>query len=163
MKKVMKVLQTMEKNYKRIHLTEFKKQMIIEGNVPWLRLRRKHLKSEADIELLQSITNLSVKSKWYKHERCPVSWDWRIHQLLLCRGERSVYNIKQSEGDDPVIRELLGNAEYLFIAITPRSTLARSDNTWYGPIYRSNKTKLWTYAKLNCLKQNIFYNETMYI
>ena len=29
----------------------------------------------------------------------------------------------------------LGNAEYSFIAITPRSTLAQSGSTWFGPIY----------------------------
>ena len=46
----------------------------------------------------------------------------------------------------------LENAEYPVIAIAPRSTLARSGSTWKGPIYGSNRTKLCTYAKLNCLK-----------
>ena len=56
------------------------------------------------------------------------------------------YDIKQS--DD----ELPGNEEYLFIAIAPRSTLAWSGSTWYGPIYGSNRTKLCNHVKLNCLK-----------
>ena len=46
----------------------------------------------------------------------------------------------------------LGNAEYPFIAIAHRSTLIQSGSTWKGPTYRSNRTKLYTYAKLNCLK-----------
>ena len=40
----------------------------------------------------------------------------------------------------------LGNAEHPFIAIAPRSTLARSGSTWFGPIYGLNRTKLRTYA-----------------
>ena len=46
----------------------------------------------------------------------PVSLGYRIHQLLLCRGERSSpprnecpgYNTKQSDGDIPVMLELWG-------------------------------------------------------
>ena len=34
----------------------------------------------------------------------------------------------------------LGNAEYSFIAIAPRSTLARSGSTWKGLIYGPNRT-----------------------
>ena len=37
--------------------------------------------------------------------------------------------------------------EYLFIAITPRSTLVRSVSTWQGPIYGSNE--LNSVLKLN--------------
>ena len=49
------------------------------------------------------------------------------HRLLLCRGVRPLnkwpgYDSKQSDGEVPV---MLGNAEYPFIAITPRSVLAR--------------------------------------
>ena len=44
--------------------------------------------------------------------------------------------------------------EYHFIAITLRSTQSSSDKTCYGPFYGSNRTKLSTYAKLNCLKLN---------
>ena len=36
----------------------------------------------------------------------------------------------------------LGNAQYPFIAITPKSTLAWSGSTWWGPICRSNRSKL---------------------
>ena len=40
--------------------------------------------------------------------------------------------------------------EYLFIAIAPRSTLAQSGNSWYGPIYGSNRT-VW---HLICVQTN---------
>ena len=38
------------------------------------------------------------------------------------------------------------NAEYPFIDIASKSTLTRSDSTWLGPIYGSNRT---TYVKSN--------------
>ena len=41
------------------------------------------------------------------------------------------------------------NAEHLFIAIAPLSTLAHSGSTLLGPIHGSNTTKLRSYAKLN--------------
>ena len=34
---------------------------------------------------------------------------------------------------------VLGNMEYPFIAITPRSTLTQSSSTWSGPIYGPNR------------------------
>ena len=43
-----------------------------------------------------------------------------------------------------------GKAEYLFFAIAPRSTLARSGSTWWSPSDWSNRSKLCTYAKLSC-------------
>ena len=52
----------------------------------------------------------------------------------------------------------LGNAEYPFIAIALRSILALSGSTWSGPIYGLNRTKLCTYAKLNCLKWSCFWH-----
>ena len=94
---------------------------------------------------------------------CPVGWGCRIHWLHLCRcmnphptNECTGYDTKQSDGEVPVMPELLGNAEYPFIAISPRYTLVQSSNTWLGPIYGSNRTKLHTYAKLNSLKWNCF-------
>ena len=51
----------------------------------------------------------------------------------------------------------LGNAEYPFIAIAPRSTLAQNGSTWQGSIYGSNRPKLHICAKLNCLKRNCFW------
>ena len=51
----------------------------------------------------------------------------------LCRQwvyECPGYDTKQSDAEIPVMLELWGNAEYSFIAITPRSTLARSGSTW---------------------------------
>ena len=47
-----------------------------------------------------------------------------------------------------------GNVEYPFITIAPRSTLARTGSTGKGPIYGFNSSKLYTQAKLNCLKWN---------
>ena len=38
--------------------------------------------------------------------------------------------LKKSEDEFPVILELLGNAEYPFIAIAPRSTQARNGSIW---------------------------------
>ena len=49
--------------------------------------------------------------------------------------------------------EALGNVEYPFIAIAPRPTLARDVAPDKGPIYGLNRTKLHTYAKLNCLSK----------
>ena len=85
---------------------------------------------------------------------CPVGWGCWIHRLLL--NTPTGYDTKQSDGEVPIITWALGNAEYPFIAITPRSTLARSGSPWESPIFGSNRTKLRTYAKLNCLKWNSF-------
>ena len=67
---------------------------------------------------------------------CPVGSGCRIHRLLLCRGVRPPpnecprYDTKQPDGDDTKQPAgALGNAEYPFIAIAPRSTLARSGST----------------------------------
>ena len=35
--------------------------------------------------------------------------------------------------------DVLGNVEYSFIAITPRSSLTGSDSICYGPIYKPNR------------------------
>ena len=40
------------------------------------------------------------------------------------------YDTEQSDGEASVILELLGNVEYFFIPIAPRSTLAQSGSTW---------------------------------
>ena len=72
-------------------------------------------------------------------QTCPVTRGCRIHQLLLCRGVRpfpnecSGYDTKQSDGEVHDT-EILGNADYPFIAIIPRSILARSGSTWLGQI-----------------------------
>ena len=74
---------------------------------------------------------------------CPVSWGCRIHQLLLCCGVRSPpkeclrYDTKQSNGG------ALGNVEYSFIAIAPKSIPTWSGRTWLGPINGLNRTKTW--------------------
>ena len=66
------------------------------------------------------------------------------------------YDTKQSDGEVPVKQEVGGMWSTPFIANATRFTLSRSDNTWYSPIYGSNRTKLLTYAKLNWMKGNYF-------
>ena len=66
---------------------------------------------------------------------CPVGWGYRIHQLFLCRGVRppkwvtwiwhsTIWWWCSSNAG------VLGNADYPFIAITPRSTLTWSSSIW---------------------------------
>ena len=45
-----------------------------------------------------------------------------------------------------------GKCRVPFIAIAPRFTLARSGCTWQGLFCGSNRTELFFYVKLNCLK-----------
>ena len=56
-------------------------------------------------------------------------------------GENSQAKLDISARAGSATSEALGNVEYPFIAITPRSTLTWSGSTWSGPIYRSNRTK----------------------
>ena len=78
--------------------------------------------------------NLNVERYWY----WSVKWSYKaiscpgctIHRQLLCRGVRPhnecpSYDTKQSESAGT-----LENVEHPFIAITPRSTVARSGCTW---------------------------------
>ena len=76
---------------------------------------------------------------------CPVGWDCRIHRLHFCRGVRhpqwvswiwhkTIWSWGSSDA------EALGDAGHPFIAIPPKSNLARDGGTWYGPIYRLNRT-----------------------
>ena len=95
---------------------------------------------------------------------CPVDWSCRIHWLHLCKevrppstNEYPGYDTKQSDGEVPVILELWG------MRGTP-SLLSLSDPLWPGMvapdshIYGPNRTKLCTYAKLNCLTSNCFWH-----
>ena len=50
------------------------------------------------------------------------------------------YDSKQSDGEVPVTLGFLGNTEHPFIAIAPKSTLARRGSTWKGPIYGLDRT-----------------------
>ena len=89
-------------------------------------------------------------------ETCPVGWGCRMHWLLLkCKSppqwvpkiwHKTIWSWCPSNAG------ALGNAEYLFIAVAPWYTLSRSSSTLQDPIYGSNRTKLYTYAKLDCLK-----------
>ena len=77
-------------------------------------------------------------------------------QLYLCRGGKTPINecpvpdTEQSDVEAPVLQEVLGNSGFQFIAITPRSTLTQSGNTWLGPIYGSNRT-IWHLVQTNDL------------
>ena len=105
---------------------------------------------------------------------CPVGWGCRIHRLLLCRGVRpppptSVLIWHQTiwwwgSGNAGA----LGNAEYPFNAVAPRSTLARSGSTWEDLIYGLNRTN--SILMLNWIvwvnwiawKRNVFDNLVIY-
>ena len=92
---------------------------------------------------------------------CPVSRNWRIHRLLLCRGVRPPrnecpgYDTKQSDGEVPVMLELWG------IRSTPSlPSLPGPFCPWVvapkGPIYGLNRTKPWfleftVFLHLNCV------------
>ena len=65
-----------------------------------------------------------------------VGWGCRIHWLHLCRGVRLPQRVFWYMTRNNLSRAgALGNAEYSFIAIAPRSNLAWSGSTWYYPIY----------------------------
>ena len=93
----------------------------------------------------------------YKYLHGPVNRCYRIHWLLIGRRVRLPKRVSCIWHKTIWLRGssnagALENAEYRFIAITPRFTLARSRSTWQGSIYRSNRTKLCTYTKLNFKK-----------
>ena len=48
------------------------------------------------------------------------------------------YDTKQSDGEAPLVLEFWGMRSTPFIAIDPRSILARNGSTWLGPIYGLN-------------------------
>ena len=67
---------------------------------------------------------------------CPISWSSRIYWLHLCRGVKAPHYQRVSYiwlfkiwWWSSRNAGALGNAEYLFIAIAPRSTLAQSGST----------------------------------
>ena len=65
----------------------------------------------------------------------PVSWGCRIHRPHICRGARHPQQVSRIWHEtiwwwgSSIVR-VSGNAKYPFIAIAPRSPLARSGNTW---------------------------------
>ena len=71
-----------------------------------------------------------------EYTRCP-----RQQRSKTSPNECPKYDTKQSDGEVSEMLELLGYAEYPFIAITRRSTLARSSSTWLGPIHGLSKSK----------------------
>ena len=55
----------------------------------------------------------------------------------------------------------LGNTEYPFIAIAPRSTLARRGSTWQGPIYGLNRNNGILMLNWISWNRNVFDNWTV--
>ena len=84
----------------------------------------------------------------------PVGWDCCIHRLHLCRKVRAPdkfpgYETKNCDGEAPVMLELRGmRIEHLLPLL--------QGLLWPGVVAPErvlpNRTKLCTYAKLNCLK-----------
>ena len=97
--------------------------------------------------------------KFPKATNCSVGWGFRILRLHLCRGLKPApchnecpdYNTKQSDGDVPVMLELWGIWSTLSLPSLPGPLWPRvvaPDRVRF----MSNRTKLHTYAKLNCVK-----------
>ena len=112
-----------------------------------------------------SLVHLCTITFYWKILICvdgPVGWGSRIYRLHLCRRGRLPQRMSRVWHKTiwwwGSSLNSLANVEYPFIAIAPRSTLARSGNTWLDPIYGLNKTKRCTYANLSCLKWNYFRN-----
>ena len=72
---------------------------------------------------------------------CPVGWGCRIHWLHLCRGVKKTKKKNKKTRVSWIWHKAiwwwgssnagaLGNTEYPFIAVAPRSTLARLGSTW---------------------------------
>ena len=68
---------------------------------------------------------------------CTLGWGYRIHRLHICRGIRpfSFQRVSWIWHRTiwwwcPIDARALGNVEHPFIAIAPRSTLARNGSTW---------------------------------
>ena len=87
---------------------------------------------------------------------CPVGWGCRIHRLHLCRGVRHPsnnecpwYDTKQSDGEKSW--NFCECGVPLHCHLSPVHS-GRSGSICSDPIYGSNRTKLCSYAKLNCLK-----------
>ena len=83
----------------------------------------------------------------------------RVHWLHFCRGgldptphnECPEYDTKQSDGEVPVMLGLWEMQSTLSLPSLPgqlRPGMVAPDK---GPVYGLNRTKLITYAKLNCL------------
>ena len=108
-----------------------------------------------------------------KNMNCPAGWGCRIHRLILCRGVRTPYecpgyDIKQSDGEVPVMLELWRMQSTLSLSslpgplrsglVAPNGVLSMSQIelncvlnwiTWNRTVLIFN---LRTFAKLNCLK-----------
>ena len=57
--------------------------------------------------------------------------------------------MKQSDDKVPVMLEL-SKMRSIDLLLSIPGPLVRRGSSWLGPIYWANRTKLYTYAKLNC-------------
>ncbi len=89
---------------------------------------------------------------------CPVNWGCRIHRLHLCRGVKPYPPMRVL---DMTLNNLMVGFQECLISEDCRVPLhchrflvhsARSGSIWQGPIYGSNRTKVCTNTKVNCLK-----------
>ena len=113
-------------------------------------IRRVHFPILIQCRMIPHFWNsIEKKNEITRQSDCPVSWGYRIHRLLLCRGVRPTptpqkcpgYDTKKSD-EVPVILELWG------MWCTP-SLLSLPGPLWpgvvapdKGPIYGLNRTKL---------------------
>ena len=93
-----------------------------------------------------------------------VGWDCRLHGLYLYSGCKTApspdecpwYNTKQSDRKVSGMLELWGMWSTPSLALLPCQLWPGVVAPDKAPVYGSNKTKLCTYAKLNCLIKNCF-------
>ena len=112
----------------------------------WKCFQKGQQTSKLDFESIEEVA-------WFgKSHHGPISWGCRIHWLHLCREVRLHQRVSIGFSN----AKALGNAEYPFTAIGPWSILVRSGSTWKDHICGSNRTRLYNYAKLNCLMRTVF-------
>ena len=118
-------------------------QIVIFNHFPYLKPFNCVQRNEIWLVLKLLPTNYSFTSHILRvlkiwHKFLPSRLCSRIHQLHLCREVRTLQRVsfiwhKTIYWWGSSDAGALGNVMYLFIAITPRTTLARSGSTWLGP------------------------------
>ena len=97
----------------------------------------------------------------FKISFCPVGWDCRIHQLLLCRGVRPHVNecpgfdTKQSDDEVPVMQEFWEMQSTPSLPSLPGPLWLEVVAPDKGHIYELNRTKL--------CELTVFYIKTTYL
>ena len=150
-----------------------------EGHrMQWLKCREHRNQNEYSI--LQCVHNNKNDTSYQKCIHIHfIIWEWlpsrlgcRIHRLYLCRGVRLPgYDIKQFDGEAPVMLELWGMMSIPSLPSLPGPLLPGDIPPEKGPISGLNRTQLYLnwivwngtvwhwnciYTKLNCLISNCF-------